>query len=64
MSLGAALVLCVLRDPDAAAFAARALGDEAELVGAGDGRRVDLDELAVRVDGALLVDGSPRRCRC
>ena len=55
--LGGALVVLVLGDPDAAAFAAGGLGHEAELVFAGDGGGVDLDELAVGVVGALLVEG-------
>ena len=50
-----ALVVLVLGDPDAAAFAARGLGHQAELVVAGDAGGVDLDELAVGVVGALLV---------
>ena len=54
--LGGALVVLVLGDPDAAAFAAGGLGHEAELVFAGDGGGVDLDELAVGVVGALLVE--------
>src|SRR5208282_4046346 len=36
------LLLGVARDPDAAALAAHALRDEAQLVGARDGRGVDL----------------------
>ena len=48
------------RNPDAAAFAAGRLGHEAQLVFAGDGGGVDLDELAVGVVGALLVDGGLR----
>ena len=56
--LAAALLLRVLGHPDAAALAAHALGDEAQLVGTGDGGGMDLDELAVRVAGALLVDGA------
>ncbi len=55
--LGGALVVAVLGDPDAAAFAAGGLGHEAELVFAGDGGGVDLDELAVGVVGALLIEG-------
>src|SRR5262249_12076022 len=56
-----ALLLGVARNPHAPALAAHALGDEAQLVGAGDGRGVDLDELAVRVAGALLVGLARRR---
>ncbi len=55
-----ALVVLVAGDPDAAAFAAGRLGHEAELVFAGDGGGVDLDELAVGVVGALLVEGGLR----
>ena len=55
--LRGALVVLVFGDPDAAAFAAGGLGHEAELVFAGDGGGVDLDELAVGVVGALLVEG-------
>ena len=54
----AALLLRILRHPDASALTAHALRDEAELVRAGDRGRVDLDELAVRVTRALLVDGA------
>ncbi len=61
--VGTALVFRVLRYPHAPALAARALADEPELVGAGNGRRVHLDELAVRVDGALLVHGGRRSAR-
>src|SRR5690606_680423 len=50
-----ATILGILRNPNAAALATRALRDEAQLVGAGDGGRVDLDELAVSVDGALPI---------
>ncbi len=57
MDLTARLSLLVLRDPDAAAFAAGRFGHEAELVFAGDGGGVDLDEFAVGVVGALLVEG-------
>ncbi len=53
--LGCALVVLVFGDPDAAAFAAGGLGHKAELVFAGDGGGVDLDELAVGVEGSLLV---------
>ncbi len=49
-----ALILRVLGHPDASPLAARALADETQLVGARDGGRVDLDELAVGVDGSLL----------
>ena len=47
--LGGPLVELILGDPDAATFAAKkaGLGHEAELVFAGDGGGVDLDELAV-----------------
>ena len=48
------------RNPDAAAFAAGRLGHQAQLVFAGDGGGVDLDELAVGVVGALLVEGGLR----
>ncbi len=48
-------LLRVARDPHAPALAAHALRDEAELVGARDGRGMHLDELAVRVAGALLI---------
>jgi hypothetical protein len=54
------LVFAVFRDPHAAAFAARALGDETELVGAGDRRRVHLNALAVAVDRALSIDARRR----
>src|SRR5258706_13963844 len=57
----ASMLLQILRYPDAAALAAHALGDEAQLVGARDGGRVDLDELAVRVARTLLIDGARRR---
>ncbi|MCU1226923.1 MAG: hypothetical protein JWQ42_5016 [Edaphobacter sp.] len=58
--LRCALVVLVPGDPDAAAFAAGGLGHEAELVFAGDGGGVDLDELAVGVEGTLLVEGRLR----
>ncbi len=44
MDWGGALVVAVPGDPDAAAFAAGGLGHEAELVFAGNGGGVDLDE--------------------
>ena len=52
-----ALVGGLARHPHAATFAAGRLAHEPELVGTGDGGRVDLDELAVGVGGTLLVDG-------
>ncbi len=55
--------LAVFIRPDAAAFAADRFGHQAQLVLAGDGRRVHLDELAVGVEGALLIDGAGRRAR-
>ena len=57
---GDALVVLVAGHPDAAAFAAGGFGHEAELVFAGDGGGMDLDELAVGVVGALLVEGGLR----
>src|SRR5262249_14185998 len=54
-TLGIAAVFGILRNPYTASFAARALGDEAQLVGPGDRGRVDLDELAVGVDGPLSI---------
>ncbi len=56
MDLAARLSFLSRGNPDAAAFAAGGLGHEAELVFAGDGGGVDLDELAVGVEGALLVE--------
>ncbi len=50
-----ASVTLFARHPDAAAFAAGRLAHEAKLVGAGDGRRMHLDELAVGVLDAGLV---------
>ena len=58
--LDGALVARGARNPDAAAFAARRFGHEAQLVFAGDRGGVDLDELAVGVVGALLEDGGLR----
>src|SRR5207253_969402 len=52
-----ALVGLVTGNPDAATFAAGRLGHEAELVFAGDGGGVHLDEFAVGVEGSLLVEG-------
>ena len=45
-----------VRDPDAAAFAARGFAHQAELVFAGNRGRVNLDELAVGVIDALLEE--------
>lgn len=50
-------------NPNAAAFAANAFGDETKFVGAGDCGRVNLDELAVRPSRALLVRGARRARR-
>ena len=50
-------------DPDAAAFAARRLAHQTQLVVAGDRRRMHLDEFAVGVPGPLLItsrDGAAR----
>ena len=52
------LVLSVagrFRNPYASAFAASRLRHEAQLVFAGNRRWVDLDELAVSVEGSLLI---------
>ena len=56
-----ALVAGVARNPDAAALAARRLGHQAQLVFAGNAGGVNLNELAVGVDDALLEDGRLRR---
>src|SRR5262249_40050838 len=50
-----ALIAFVLRNPDAAAFTTRRLRHEAQLVVAGNGSRVDLNELTIRVIAALLI---------
>ncbi len=54
---GARFALVALRagHPHASALAARRLRHQAQLVGAGNRRRVDLDELSVGVVSALLV---------
>ena len=59
--LAAPGVAGLLRHPDAPALAARRLGHQPQLVQAGDGGRVDLDELAVGVPRPLLVDRRGRR---
>ena len=59
--MSGALVAGRARNPDAAAFAARRLRHEAQLVFAGNGGGVHLDELAVGVVGALLEDRRLRR---
>ena len=56
-----ALVVFVAGHPDAAAFAARGLGHEAEFIVAGNAGGMDLDELAVGVVRALLVERRLRR---
>src|SRR5690606_3836633 len=48
--------LAVLVRPDASALAARRFGHQAQLVVARDRRRMNLDELAVRIVDALLID--------
>ena len=55
------LVAGCARNPDAAAFAARRLRHEAQLVFAGNAGGMHLDEFAVGVVGALLEDGRLRR---
>ncbi|CDN41770.1 hypothetical protein BN871_AL_00170 [Paenibacillus sp. P22] len=55
--------LAVLVRPDAAAFAARRFGHETVFVVARNGRRVDLDHLAVGVVDALLVHRAGCRAR-
>src|SRR6266404_4431781 len=60
-ALRIALVARSLRNPDASAFAASRLRHEAELVFSGNGSRVDLDELPVRVVAALLIERGLRR---
>ena len=59
--LEGALVAGRARHPDAAAFAAGRLRHEAQLVFAGNGGGMDLDEFAVGVVRALLEDGGLRR---
>ena len=54
--------LAVLVRPDAAALAACRFAHQPQLVLAGDGRRMDLDELAIRVVDALA--GIPRLPPC
>src|SRR5208283_2533298 len=59
--LGIALVALRLRNPDASTFAARRFRHEAQLVFSGDAGGMHLDELAVRVVAALLVERGLRR---
>ena len=59
--LRGALVAARAWHPNASPFAARGLRHQAELVGCGDGGRMDLDELAVRVPRPLLVRRGCRR---
>src|SRR5690242_177447 len=56
-----ALVRGISRDPDAAAFAARGLAHQTQLVFAGDRRRMDLDEFPVGVIHTLLKERRLRR---
>jgi len=56
-----ALVALGFRHPDARPLAAQRLGNEAQLVGPGDRRRVHLDELAVGIGRALLIRSARRR---
>src|SRR5205823_11632696 len=50
-----ALVVLVLRHPDAAAFAAGGFAHQPVLVVPGNGGGMHLDELGIRVDGAVDV---------
>ncbi len=58
--LGGAFVVLVFGNPDATAFAAGRLRHQTELIFARDRGGVNLDELAVGVVGALLVEGRLR----
>ncbi len=55
------LVALSFRNPDTSTFPARRFRHEAQLVFAGNRRRVNLNELAVRVVAALLVERGLRR---
>src|SRR5512140_2385558 len=54
-ALPVALVTLFLWNPHAAAFTASGLGHETKLVFSGDRSRVNLNEFAVRVERALLI---------
>ncbi len=53
-------VLRLAGDPDATALAAGTFADQSQLVGAGDGRGMDLDELGIAIACAGLVDAADR----
>ena len=59
-----ARVVRLARHPHAAPFAAGAFAHQPQLVGAGNGRRMHLDELAVAVFGSGAEARGWRRCRC
>src|SRR5713226_595109 len=59
--LGIALVALSFRNPDPSTFAAGRFRHEAQLVFAGNRRRVNLNKLAVRVIAALLIERGLRR---
>ena len=61
--LGIALVALCSGNPDAPAFAARRFRHEAQLVFAGDAGGMNLDELAIGVVAALLIERRLRRSR-
>ena len=61
--LRVALVARSFRDPDASTFSAGRLGHQAQLVFAGNASGMDLNELAVRVIAALLIQRRLRRSR-
>src|SRR5450631_1819110 len=62
-ALWVALVSLRLRNPNASAFAARRLRHKAQLVFAGNAGGMDLNEFAIRVVAALLVERGLRRSR-
>ncbi|KKN36540.1 hypothetical protein LCGC14_0772460, partial [marine sediment metagenome] len=57
---GQAPILWFARDPQASAFAAGAFAHQAQLVGAGDGGGMDLDEFGVAVFGPRLEGAAGR----